>query len=124
MDFREEDTTPLLKGEEGLLLNPDTLPKWPGPWNVQSGNPFNFEDWKPLVDWLFNGEKARSIFTDAGLLLNNPINVTPIAKPKKSADSFGVNVEPHLEPSHAHTLDPCFYSIAKPCTGGPIVFMV
>ena len=79
-----------------MLLNLDT----PLEWYVQSGNPFKFEDWKTLVDWLSNGDKARNTFVDAGLLLNNPVNVTPIAKPKKSGDLFGVNLEPHLEPSH------------------------
>ena len=100
VDFQEEDTTPLLEGEKGLLLNLDTPPEWPGPWNVQSGNPFQFEDWKPPVDLLSDGEKAWNTFVETRLLLNNLINVTPIAKPKIPGDLFGANAGPHLEPSH------------------------
>ena len=53
--------------------------------------------YKRQVERLSDGEKAWNMFIDTGLLLNNPMNVTPIAKPKKSGDLFGSNVEPHYE---------------------------
>ena len=44
VDVQEErDTIPLLDGEEGPLLNPDTPPEWLGPWNTQGANPFKLE---------------------------------------------------------------------------------
>ena len=99
VDFQDKDAIPLLEGEKELLLNPDTPPEWPEPWNVHEGNPLKFEEWKLWTDLLSDRERIWNMLVDTGLLLNNPINVTPISKPLKSADLFGVTAEPNIEPS-------------------------
>ena len=93
------DTIPLLEGEEGLLLNPDTPPEWPGPWNSQGMNPFKMEDWNPPSHPLSKGEKVWNAFVDTGPLLNTPINVTPISKPRKVGALFEKEMELTTEPS-------------------------
>ena len=102
-DDRDEDTVPLLEGENGQLLNADCTLDWPGPWNTQEINPFKVEDWKPPPNLLLEGDNGWNTFVDIGCLLNNPINVTPISKPRKSANLFEEKVEPGLKPSHTGT---------------------
>ena len=73
---------------------------WPGPWNVQGCNPFKVEDWKPPSNQLLEGGNGWNTFVDTGYLLNNPINDTPISKPRRSVNLFEEKPEPQPEPSH------------------------
>ena len=84
---------------------------WPGPWNTQENNPFKVEDWKPPPNPLLEGDNGWNTFVDIDCLLNDPINVTPISKPRKSVNLFEEKVEPGLEPSQPswlilHLLNP------------------
>ena len=71
----------------------------PGQWNNGYGNPFLFEDWRPLPDPLEEGEKTHNHVTDTCLLLNASINLSPVLKQQKSTDFFEPKEEPNVEPS-------------------------
>ena len=82
----EDETIPLLEGQDTEMLKDDPLQGWPGPWNPEETNLFLNNAEVPLSDPLTAGEQLWDNFIDKDFMLNTPINLSPVAKLRKSKD--------------------------------------
>ena len=58
-DRLDEETVPLLDDQTGQTFRDWVPPALPDPWNNSFGNPFGFDEWKPLPDPLAEGRPRR-----------------------------------------------------------------
>ena len=66
----EDETIPLLEGEEVKVLKEVPLCGWTGPWDPEETNPFLVNAKRPLSDPLAAGEKLWDNFIDKEFFLN------------------------------------------------------
>ena len=79
-DGVDKDTVPLLDDPTGQTIRDWVPSDLSGQWNASRGNPFVFEDWKPLWDPLAEGDELQDHVMDTRLMLNTPINLSPVSK--------------------------------------------
>ena len=89
-----------LEGSTGQTIRDWVPSDLSGPWNTCRGNPFVFEDWKPLRDPLAEGDELQDHVMDTCLILNTPMNLLLVLKQQKTIGFFESNMESKTEPSH------------------------